>query len=460
MACVEKTALWGYAAGELEADMKARLDEHLAGCESCRAELEAVQATREVLSFAAPLAPQVDWRRADAQVHDSVEKRFMRAERGWGWLVAGLAGAGALAMVLAVLAINRQSKAIDPAALAMLDALPTPSAVESADGALVTMDGAEHLVKPGEDLRAGAQVKTTSSGKAVFQLPEGSRVRVASASDVVLKKAAKDEVGLVLKSGRVAVTATHAARKAFLIEADGATVRVVGTAFSVGLSEGSIDVAVAEGRVLVELADGQVKPVSAGERLSMDRSKPIELDDLKPASLTTSDRTELAELGVQVALAEAPKPLRPIAAPRPPVVVAAAPVPAPVPEPAAAPAAVPASANEWASAPMQPSAPRESVLHPRRKPEALRPISPLDQMMDEADFAAKNGHCHDWINRFTSDLEDNTDDLNFRERALIYIARCYKAMDDGAKADVAYRKYLGEFGHAAHSDEARKAIAH
>ncbi|MGC4115523.1 MAG: FecR domain-containing protein [Myxococcales bacterium] len=473
MACVEKSALWSYAAGELDEMAKARMDAHLSACEACRTELEAVKATREVLSFAVPVAPKVDWRKADEKVHGAVEAQMLRAQRSWNFWTLGLAGAGAFALVLAVLAINDKrgaDKPVDPNALAMVkpiepvqpvEPLVEPSLVETADGTLVAFSGDQHLAKAGEGLKAGAQVKTTTSGKAIVKLPEGSRVRVASASDLLLSKAAKDEVGLVLKSGRVAVTATHAARKAFLVEAGGATVRVVGTAFTVGLSEGIVEVAVAEGRVLVELPDGQVKPVSAGERLSMDRSKPIELEGIKPLPLTGSDRTEIGELGVEVVVAVAPKPVRP-AAPKP--VVAVAPVPTPSPTPIPVPEAKPAEPAVAVAAPQtQPGEPSEAWKNRlRNRPQApLRSKSHFETLVDMYEESSKNGACGDKLQNFVAFLDEpgeDVADMPARAKAACLVARCYSGMDEGALANSYYRKCLNWDPSGPLAAEARKNL--
>ena len=455
MACAEKPALWGYAAGELDAAAKASMEAHLAGCEACRVELEAVKATREVLSFAAPMVPQVDWRKADEKVHGAVEQHFMRAQR-WNFWSLGLAGAGAFAMLFAILAVNNNhtSKTVEPVPPPVPVAVVDPTSLESAEGTLVALSGDEHLAKAGEDLKVGALVKTTATGKAIFKLPEDSRVRVSTASDLLLAKAAKDEVGMVLKSGRVAVKATHAARKAFLVVAGEATVRVVGTAFTVGISEGSIDVAVAEGRVLVEFPDGQAKPVSAGERLSMDRSKPIELEGLKPQALTNSDRTDLADLGVAVALAEAPKPARPVN-PKP-VVVA--------PVPAAVPVATPAKPTEpqpLAVAAPQPTEPKESVLHPKRQVAELKSRSSFETLVDMFEDAESKGRCMDWRDRIVNDLEDSADapgEVAAKAKAACLVARCYKAEDEGVLADKYYRKCLELQPGGPFAAEARKNL--
>ncbi|MBI5548903.1 MAG: FecR domain-containing protein [Deltaproteobacteria bacterium] len=450
MACSERSALWGFAAGELAAEARGQLEQHLAGCESCRQELEAIQATREVLSLAVTVPPQVDWRRADDDIHGAVERRFARLERGWTWPMAWALGAGAVALVVAVMAVGSRGQKVDSSAFALINPLPTPSEVETAEGALVFVDGKEQLVKQGEDLKAGSAVRTTASGKAIFKLPEGSRVRVASASDLELQRAAKDEVGLVLRKGRVAVQAAHVARKAFVVEAEGAKVRVVGTAFTVGLTEGRIDVAVAEGKVLVELPDGTDKPVRAGERLLIDRAR----SETLPSGLTQVDRSELGDLGVEVALAEVKKP-RPTMPRQPVAVVDAAPLPppTPAPEPVASPAADPLGLKPLPAQPLSQEKPQ---------PEPLRGLTSTEGRMNQFDYAADKGRCAEYIEKLENDLEDihEDQDLNFRERAWVFLARCYRGAANDVKATWAYRHYLDEFPKGKHADEARRFLPH
>ena len=178
MPCAERSSLWGYAAGELTAEAREQLEKHLSGCESCRSELEAVKATREVLTLAVPVAPQVNWRKADDLVHGAVEKKLARLERGWfSWSLSFAVGAGAVALVLAIVTIsNHSTKPLDPA-LAIVKPIDNPSSIESADGVLAMLENDEHLLKAGDELKTGTALRTSASGKAIFRLPR----RVAGA---------------------------------------------------------------------------------------------------------------------------------------------------------------------------------------------------------------------------------------------------------------------------------------
>jgi len=447
MACSERSTLWGLAAGELAADVRERLEQHLTGCDECRHELEAVKATREVLCAAAPVEPQVDWRRADEAVHGAVERRFARLERGWSWSLAFALGAGATAVVVAMFALARHSgPAVDPAALALVvQPVSSPSSVESADGVLAMVGVDEHMLKPGEDLKTGTALRTTVSGKAIFKLPEGSRVRVASATDLFVKTGEKEDVDLVLRKGRVAVKATHAARKEFVIEAGGVFVHVVGTAFSVGLSDDNADVAVTEGRVLVDFPDGSSKIVGAGERVVLDRAK----NEVRGAALTASDKSEMNELGVDVAIADARKPRPSIKQP-----AAIAPVPMPLPEPERIPIEPPIMK------PVEPVASAEPVVAPR--PQRLRGVTVDQSKLHEVQFALEHGKCTvNLAEQLANMLEDRTDmpqvDI---EDALILRARCLENLKAGPKADAAYRAYLREFAQGRYALEAHRSVAH
>ncbi|HCF56852.1 MAG TPA: hypothetical protein DFS52_02510, partial [Myxococcales bacterium] len=126
-------------------------------------------------------------------------------------------------------------------------------------------------------------------------LPEGSRVRVAESSRMRLAHLAADEVRLELEEGRVAIKAAHVARKAFVVEAAGVQVRVVGTAFTVSLGAGELEVAVAEGVVALERGEPQTF-VRAGERALVNPKD----GSVRFFGLTPRVADDLGALGVEV----------------------------------------------------------------------------------------------------------------------------------------------------------------
>ncbi len=446
MACAERGALWGYAAGELPVDEKALLEAHLEICPECREELGSVRATRELLSLAAPVAPKVDWSRADAMVHQAAEEHLSRRpwwqfDLDWTWTKGLALGCGVAAMALAIVTVSKRNPVAVPDGLELVKVVPTPSAVEAAEGVVATYGKDEHLLKAGEDVKAGATLKTTVTGRAMVKLPEGSRVRVAASTDVFFQKAGKDEVGLVLNKGRVAVKATHAPRTAFVVQANGVSVRVVGTAFSVGMTDDHVDVAVSEGRVLVDLPNNQSRMVSAGERVQIDRAQP----EMRSAGLTLADKDEMAELGVPVVLAEAPK--------AKPVVVARGPVAAPVPAP------VPAPQPEVVVVPV-PAKPDPEPAVSVRRPEIVGFTAEVTRMRQiEHRHLGSGNACQEDLLVLQEYLEEAEDPLA-RQYARVLRARCLLRLSRRVEAESEYRRYIEEFPKGQFKDEAHEYLPH
>ncbi len=85
MSCDEfEPMLSAYVDGELAADDRRRIEEHLAGCEACRqslAELNAVQEDLAMIKFREP---------SDAELERYWQSVYNRLERGIGWVLLSL----------------------------------------------------------------------------------------------------------------------------------------------------------------------------------------------------------------------------------------------------------------------------------------------------------------------------------------------------------------------------------
>jgi transmembrane sensor len=101
------------------------------------------------------------------------------------------------------------------------------------------------------------------------RLPDGSLVQLNTASS--LEVSYDDAVRrITLLAGEAQFAVQHDASRPFIVEAQGRTVRAVGTAFNVRVrDQGGIEVAVTEGRVLVAAA-----PMSADEMMTPSANDP------------------------------------------------------------------------------------------------------------------------------------------------------------------------------------------
>ncbi|MGI5862402.1 MAG: FecR domain-containing protein [Myxococcales bacterium] len=463
MACEERKSLWSHVAGELSPTEREHIEAHLEACSECRAECEAIRATREVLALASPVAPPVDWQRADDQVTTAAARRMARLEpRWWPFSLQWGLGLAAAACIALFVVVDRAPPSSVELPVAEAPAA-TPAIAESVVGARI--DGATAALAEGEAIGAGATVSTPDDGRAVLGLPEGSRVRVAESSRMRLARLATDEVRLEIEKGRVAIKAAHVERKAFVVEAAGVAVRVVGTAFTVSLGAGELEVAVAEGVVALERGEGLQTFVRAGERVLVNP----EDGSVKSFGLTPRVADDLGALGVDVAVAAPARPKVAASSPAPaqPAVAApaagAAPVVAP---PSVAPSSV--AAVEPPPAPSGPvaPAPRAPVLEarPAARPPAQEIRHPAsitveEQLLNEAEFAASRGECARYQLFLAEYLEDTSAPAG-REKARWLRAQCFEKMAMPVDADAEYRRYLREFPDGPHAEEARRAIAH
>lgn len=368
MAGHETEALWALAAGELDAGARARVEAHLNTCASCAEQWKRVAEARALLHTARTVEPAVRWEETGAKLKAAAAKRLARPERRFlsPWALT-FAGACAVALVLwlggslegenvggQVPALaNRPARDADVPAVAAPGVAPeAPEAVAAREETRPTMEaervtgavmreatGSEQALAPGMRLRSGVAVRTPAKSSAVLRLPDASRVRLSAGSDVVFARAEANAVHLTVQQGRLSVSASHAAREAFLVESAGLRVTVVGTVFSVERTAGGAAVAVLEGRVRVD-ADGQPpRFVDAGQRVELAEAGGA----LKPRALSAGDQQAFRDLRAaepqpEVAgVAPAPKkPARSGAAPLPSIASAANPLEAAAPNPKAA----------------------------------------------------------------------------------------------------------------------------
>ncbi|NMO14933.1 VgrG protein [Pyxidicoccus fallax] len=411
MARHEVQALWALAADELGAGDRARVELHVAGCESCARELERVRRSRAVLHEARAVEPEVRWARVDAGLREAVARKLAQPPRARLPWVMAFAGACAAMLGFWMLRVPEAapgaevvaertgagsgSGVLDAAATAQAEGEPTVDGVPAATGATAQAErvagavlreagGAERTLEAGTKLRSGVAVRTPTRSTALLRLPDASRVRLSSGSEVELSKAEARDVHLTVRQGRLSVQASHAERRGFLVEAAGLRVSVVGTVFTVERTEHGAAVAVAEGRVRVEVDGQPALLVSAGERVELNanektlKHQPVSVPDQRafeelnesgplpgevvPTAATTP-AAGTATLPAVARATQAPAAVKPAVLERRTQVALAAPRTPPVPpEPIIQPVEPPAPAQALATTP--PAAPMKVATVP------------------------------------------------------------------------------------------------
>jgi hypothetical protein len=464
MAAHDPARLWSYAAGELSTVEEETVGQHVAGCADCQTELSRVVTTRQMLAAAAAApTPPVQWKQVNEAVMGAAA-RHLADSSGPGffprlpyWL-----GAAAAAAVVALILFGKPPHApvsVPPDSTVVASAIPPGGAsamegalVEASVGATVQGDTSAAIgLGAGQRLAPGKTVRTPRDGLAQIALPDGSRLSLQGATEVLLRTARADEVAVDLVRGRIFVRASHAARREFVVGApEGLFVRVAGTAFTVVAGESSVEVAVAEGSVVVESPHHDARNLATGGGLvfgSGAGSAPV------PRALSASEWEVFGGLGVERPSAplrrELPagrSQLSPVAIPSekrsavhdPAVVGPPAPSPQPEPPPVA------------------------SAENPDLRPPA--PALPLpanseDLLLHRAELSIRSGNCERFLHGL-DELIEGSESMASRELARMLRARCFDDKLMPVEAETEYRKYLRDFPLGKFAAEATRAVAH
>jgi hypothetical protein len=483
MARHETEALWALASGELEAEAQARVSEHVAGCEDCTRKLAEVRQAQSLLRTVRDDAPQVRWAEVDDRIQSAAARRLARLERQprWPW---ALATVGALAAVIFFVVLRPAVPVSEPSApVAVREERPTPvkpepreepapapaappapimaTRVESASGAWIREPNApERSLTTGAQLRTGASVRTRAKSNALLRLPDASRVRVSPESEVTLARTEAQDVHLTVTRGRVAVRASHAARKGFTVEAAGVRASVVGTVFSVERTEHGAVVAVLEGKVRVESEGQAPRFVTAGERLEVKSGQRAP----KARALSAHDRRAFQELGLPS--------VETVSTPRPASTTASQPASA-VAETAPAVEAVPDTTQSSAE-------PSRSEFAPYPAPTSPEPAAPGALAAAESPWtppvpgglvpgttdARFLWHAREQLSATTcesflvglEEIAERSKVREFREQARYLRARCFEKRLAAAEAAAEYQRYLREFPKGRYVREAKAAL--
>jgi ferric-dicitrate binding protein FerR (iron transport regulator) len=495
MARHETEALWALASGELGPEAQARVSEHVAGCEDCARKLEEVRRAWSLLRTVRDDVPQVRWAEVDERIQSAAARRLARLERRplWPW---ALATVGALAAVLLFVVLRPAAPVSEPSApVAVREELPTPvkpesreepapapmapqapviaTRVESASGAWIREQGTpERSLTAGAQLRSGASVRTRAKSNALLRLPDASRVRVSPDSEVTLARTEAQDVHLTVTRGRVAVQASHAARKGFTVEASGVRASVVGTVFSVECTEHGAVVAVLEGKVRVESEGQAPRFVTAGERLEVKSGQRAP----KARALSAQDRRAFQELGLpSVETVSPPRPpSTPAPEPSPAVAVTAPAVEAvpgttqeEVPSPVAA-APSPSAEGSGAEFAPYPASTSPGPGEPGALAAAESPWAPPDPggLVPGTADARFLWHAREQLSATTcesflvglEEIAERSKVREFREQARYLRARCFEERLAAAEAAAEYQRYLREFPKGRYVREAKAAL--
>lgn len=495
----DEALLWEYAARELPSEDARLVQHHLTECPDCQEKLTDVRTARGALEAVRGSEYRFEYAQTDAALAKAVEKKLTNAVFGRPWVLALSGGLVAAGLALVVYGMWTRAPSPPPAVAEVAAPLVKPQpAVEKAAG-LSVIGAQPRVVGRGAALASGDVLRTDAKGDAMLRLPEGTRLKLGSSSQLSLTRAEADDVTLSLDRGHLAVAASHARRKGFVVHTGGLMVTVVGTMFSVTSSRDGVEVAVSEGRVSVEPPVGLPQLVNAGQRVRFD----AKWRSVRSA-ITGAEKKELASL-VEAQLpppppVPAPEPVRQaVVQPRASTVVAAAGGPsasaaelkslvagsvddlAPLPQAAPpAPAPVPVASKPdmtgyeipLLALPVESVGSAPPVFNEYPKP-AVEEVTPSkasklggDDIAEDAesiflrraDKSLNDGTCE----RYLVALDLLATDVRRDDRtqlARIMRARCFDSLMRVKEAEAEYHRYLREYPNGRHAAEARRVLS-
>lgn len=148
-------------------------------------------------------------------------------------------------------------------------------------------------------------VSTKTGGQRLEVLQDGTRMRLNT--DTRVRVAFRDgERRVVLERGQAFFDVAHDATRPFVVEADGARVRALGTRFDVRHDRDNVRVTLVQGRVQVRAANGGEAVLAPGQAVVADKrgvSRPVSTDAGAVSSWTTG-RITFSGLPLRDAVAE------------------------------------------------------------------------------------------------------------------------------------------------------------
>lgn len=274
-------ALQAYAEDLLSARGKARIEEHLAGCERCRRALAAIDLyRRSAAEIREAPAPELDWSRMNlALAREAKQIAEQQAQRARAvpreaMIAIGIAAAAILGLLAwpkeahAPIAEEHETAPTESPIEPVLE--PAPVVLASVTLVSGRARAAERSLEVGSDLVSGETIATEPGSALHAALADGSGFALAAATEIALG-ADGAAIEIALRRGSL-VAAVDPARIAsgsrFLVLAAEHRLEAHGTRFEVMLEAGVVRLGVAEGEVAVHAPDGTVTIVRAPDSWS------------------------------------------------------------------------------------------------------------------------------------------------------------------------------------------------
>ncbi len=280
-------ALEALVADRLSQRGRARIERHLAACDTCRAALSAVREYAKLRESARDLVmPELPWERMERALDTDAAQREQTARSGKLLALALPLLAIAATVVIGWVGISGQRQAQEQAQeqaqqVATGTQLPTPPAVQAVDPVIagwVTL-GAPATHAPGMEVIEGATLRTGAGEELHVRLTDETGIVLAPESALIVSQLRKHSVRLTLLHGGVSsMVRKLTAADSYVVEAGDIAAEVRGTRFFVARTEDDVRIYVHEGRVAVLRQGKEVSLLTAGqsfpEQAAIEEGKP------------------------------------------------------------------------------------------------------------------------------------------------------------------------------------------
>jgi ferric-dicitrate binding protein FerR (iron transport regulator) len=291
--------------GRLSARARARLETHLASCETCRRARDAVREYAAMRDAARALpVPELSFEALERKIEANPTPRRTQGK----WIAIALPVLALVAtVVIGWVGISGQREAQELAARSAPRTQPVRDAAQSE--AVSAPRTGQVTLAMGEaslgEVREGMRLETGPREELHVRLGAGSGILLWPDSALEVTRLRGAEVLLTLQKGRVSNEVSPLAQGSrYAVAAAAYRAEVRGTAFEVGLSSEIVDVAVHEGRVAVLRDGATITILGPGERFQSQGDAPAPRDARRVIGLSREGETAVVELP-QLSIVEA-----------------------------------------------------------------------------------------------------------------------------------------------------------